>query len=53
MDKYMPAIYKARKKLEFPNMKQDDLSAVDYEIQFVRLLKYAPEEVATDELKRD
>ena len=25
----------------------------DYEVQFVRLSKYAPEEVATDELKRN
>ena len=26
---------------------------VEYEIQFVRLSKYAPEEIATDEMKRD
>ena len=53
MDKYMSPMYKARKKLEFLNLKQDELSVADYEVQFVRLSKYAPEEVATDELKRD
>ena len=52
-DKYIPVVYKARKKLEFLNLKQDDLSIAKYKIQFVRLSKYAPEEVATDELKRD
>ena len=34
-NKYMSVIYKARKKLEFLNLKQDDLSVADYEIQFV------------------
>ena len=53
MDKYMSPIYKARKKLEFLNLKQDELSVVDYEVQFMRLSKDVPEEVATDELKRD
>ena len=53
MDKYMLVVYKARKKLEFLNLKQDDLSITEYEVQFVRLSKYTPEEVATDELKRD
>ena len=52
-DKYMPVVYKARKKLEFLNLKQEDLLVAEYEVQFVRLSKYAPEEVATDELKRD
>ena len=53
MNKYMSPMYKARKKLEFLNLKQNELSVVDYEVQFVRLSKYATEEVATDELKRD
>ena len=53
MDKYMSPMYKARKKLEFLNLKQDELSVIGYEVQFVRLSKYAPEEVVTDELKRD
>ena len=52
-DKYMSVAYKVRKKLEFLDLKQDDLSVAEYEVQFVRLSKYAPEEVATDELKRD
>ena len=52
-DKYMPAVYKDKKKLEFLNLKQEDLSVADYKVQFVRLSKYAPEEVATDELKRN
>ena len=52
-DKYIPAVYKDKKKLEFLNLKQEDLFIVDYEIQFVRLSKYIPEEVATYELKRN
>ena len=52
-NKYMPVVYKARKKLKFFNLKQDELSVVEYEVQFVRLFKYAPEEVATDKLKKD
>ena len=49
----MLAICKDKKKLEFLNLKQEDLFIVDYEIQFVRLSKYIPEEVATYELKRN
>ena len=52
-DKYMLAVYKEKKKLEFLNLMQDDLSVANYEVQFMRLSKYAPEEVATDELKRN
>ena len=51
-EKYIPAVYKEKKKLEFHNLKQEDLSVANYKVQFVRLSKYAPEEVATDELKR-
>ncbi|KAL0349961.1 UNVERIFIED_CONTAM: Transposon Ty3-G Gag-Pol polyprotein [Sesamum radiatum] len=32
---------------------ENELSVAGYELQFVRLSKYAPEEVNTDELKRD
>ncbi|KAL0427076.1 UNVERIFIED_CONTAM: hypothetical protein Slati_2882400 [Sesamum latifolium] len=32
---------------------QNELSVAGYELQFVRLSKYAPEEVSTDELRRD
>ena len=46
-------MYKAKKKLEFLNLKQDELSIAEYEVQFVRLSKYAHEKVATDELKWD
>ncbi|KAK4395973.1 hypothetical protein Sango_1751600 [Sesamum angolense] len=42
-----------RKKVEFLELKQNELSVAGYELQFVRLSKYAPEEVSTDELKRD
>ena len=49
----MPAVYKDKKKLEFLELKQNDLSVADYEVQLIRLSKYAPEEVATDELKRN
>ena len=47
----MLAIYKDKKKLKFLNLKQKELSVADYKVQFVRLSKYAPEEVAIDELK--
>ncbi|KAL0302541.1 UNVERIFIED_CONTAM: Retrovirus-related Pol polyprotein from transposon.6 [Sesamum calycinum] len=52
-DKYTPPVYRNRKKLEFLEVKQNELSVAGYELQFVRLSKYAPEEVSTDELKRD
>ncbi|KAL0453295.1 UNVERIFIED_CONTAM: hypothetical protein Slati_1307600 [Sesamum latifolium] len=42
-----------RKKVEFLELKQNELSVAGYELQFVRLSKYAPEEVSTDELRRD
>ncbi|XP_048226844.1 uncharacterized protein LOC125369163 [Ricinus communis] len=51
--KYMPPIYQERKKLEFLELKQNEMSVADYELQFTRLSRYAPEEVATDELKRN
>ena len=34
-DKYMPDVYKDMKKLEFLELKQNDLTAADYEVQFV------------------
>ncbi|KAL2251881.1 UNVERIFIED_CONTAM: hypothetical protein Sindi_2310400 [Sesamum indicum] len=52
-DKYTPPVYRNRKKVEFLELKQNELSVAEYELQFVRLSKYAPEEVSTDELKRD
>ncbi|KAL2251636.1 UNVERIFIED_CONTAM: hypothetical protein Sindi_2285900, partial [Sesamum indicum] len=41
------------KKVEFLELKQNELSVAKYELQFVRLSKYAPEEVSNDELRRD
>ncbi|KAL0393200.1 UNVERIFIED_CONTAM: hypothetical protein Sradi_2542800 [Sesamum radiatum] len=52
-DKYTPPVYKNHKKVEFLELKQNELSVAGYELQFVRLSKYALEEVSTDELKRD
>ncbi|KAL0302494.1 UNVERIFIED_CONTAM: hypothetical protein Sangu_3098300 [Sesamum angustifolium] len=52
-DKYTPLVYRNRKKVEFLELKQNELFVVGYELQFLRLSKYAPEEVSTDELKRD
>ena len=39
-EKYMPAVYRDRKKIEFLELKQNDLSVAEYEIQFVRSSKY-------------
>ncbi|KAL0368014.1 UNVERIFIED_CONTAM: hypothetical protein Scaly_1020300 [Sesamum calycinum] len=52
-DKYTPPVYRNRKKVEFLELKQNELSVAGYELQFLRLSKYAPEEVSTDELRRD
>ena len=52
-DKYTPPVYKSKNKVEFLELKQDDKSVSEYELQFVRLSKYAPEKIATDEMKRD
>ncbi|KAL0319919.1 UNVERIFIED_CONTAM: hypothetical protein Sradi_5253400, partial [Sesamum radiatum] len=52
-DKYTPPIYRNRKKDEFLELKQNELSIAGYELQFVRLSKCASEEVSTDELRRD
>ncbi|KAK4383726.1 hypothetical protein Sango_2748400 [Sesamum angolense] len=48
-----PPVYRNRKKVEFLELKQNELSVAGYELQFVRLSKYAPEKVSTDELRRD
>ncbi|KAK4404288.1 hypothetical protein Sango_0797400 [Sesamum angolense] len=52
-DKYTPPVYRNRKKIEFLELKKNELYVVGYELQFVRLSKYAPKEVSTDELRRD
>ena len=53
MKKYTPAVYRDKKKIEFLELKQNELSVAEYEVQFMRLLKYALKEIATDELKRN
>ncbi|KAL0438841.1 UNVERIFIED_CONTAM: hypothetical protein Slati_2367100 [Sesamum latifolium] len=52
-DIYNPPVYKNCKKVEFLELKQNELSVAGYELQFVRLSKYAPEDVSTNELRRD
>ncbi|KAL0313648.1 UNVERIFIED_CONTAM: Retrovirus-related Pol polyprotein from transposon.6 [Sesamum radiatum] len=51
-DKYTPLVYRNRKKVEFLELKQNELSVAGYKLQLVRLSKYAPEEVSADELRR-
>ena len=51
-NKYTPRVYKSKKKVEFLELQQNDKSVAEYELQFVRLAKYAPEEIATNEMKR-
>ncbi|XP_011071700.1 uncharacterized protein LOC105157096 [Sesamum indicum] len=52
-DKYTPSVYRNRKKVEFLELKQNELSVAEYELQFARLSKYAPKEVSSNELRRD
>ena len=52
-EKYTPPVYKSKKKVEFLELKKNEKSVSEYELQFVRLSKYAPEEIATDEMERD
>ncbi|KAL0285845.1 UNVERIFIED_CONTAM: hypothetical protein Sangu_2762000 [Sesamum angustifolium] len=52
-DKYTPPVYKYCKNVEFLKLKTNKLSVAGYELAFVRLSRYAPEEVSSDELKRD
>ncbi|KAL0286803.1 UNVERIFIED_CONTAM: hypothetical protein Sangu_2720000 [Sesamum angustifolium] len=52
-DKYTPPVYRNHRKVEFLELKQNGLSVAGYELLFVRLSKYVPEEVSTDELRRD
>ncbi|KAL2243565.1 UNVERIFIED_CONTAM: Retrovirus-related Pol polyprotein from transposon [Sesamum indicum] len=52
-DKYTPPVYRNREIVEFLELKQNELSVAEYELQFVRLSQYGPEEVSTNELRRD
>ncbi|KAK4400833.1 hypothetical protein Sango_1189400 [Sesamum angolense] len=51
--KCTPPVYINHKKVEFLELKQNELSVVGYKLQFVRWSKYGAEEVSTNELKRD
>ena len=51
--KYTPPIYRDKKKREFLDLQQNEMSVEEYDLKFTRLSKYAPEEVATEELKRN
>ncbi|XP_050233342.1 uncharacterized protein LOC126681830 [Mercurialis annua] len=51
-ERYMPPVYRHKKKIKFMELKQNELSVSDYKLQFVRLSKYAPEEITTEERKR-
>ena len=51
LEKYISDDYMNRKKIEFLRLKQNELSEVEYEKQFVELSKYGPEEVVIDERK--
>ncbi|KAK4402404.1 hypothetical protein Sango_0981100 [Sesamum angolense] len=52
-DKYTLSAYRNRKKVEFLELKQNELFVAGYELHFVRLSKYALEEVSADELRKD
>ena len=51
--KYTPPIYRDKKKRQFLDLQQNEMSVEEYDLKFIRLSKYAPEEVATEELKRN
>ncbi|XP_050211512.1 uncharacterized protein LOC126661695 [Mercurialis annua] len=50
--KYMPPVCRDKKKIEFMELKQNELLVSEYELQFIRLSKYGPEEITTEERKR-
>ena len=47
-DNYMPEVYQDEKRKEFLNLKQNNMSIVDYEVQFNQLSRYASYMVATE-----
>ncbi|KAH6814101.1 hypothetical protein C2S51_023119 [Perilla frutescens var. frutescens] len=47
--KYIPAHYQHQKANEFWNLKQGNKSVADYDLQFNRLSRYAPQTVDTEE----
>ena len=51
--KYTPPIYRDKKKREFLDLQQNELSVEEYDLKFTRLFKYALEDVDVEELKRN
>ena len=47
-DNYMPEVYQDEKRKEFLNLKQNNMSIADYEVQFNQLSRYASYMVATE-----
>ena len=47
-DNYMSEVYQDEKRKEFLNLKQNNMSIVDYEVQFNQLSRYASYMVATE-----
>ena len=45
-------MYRDRKKMEFLNLEQENMTVSEYEMQFSRLSKYALEEVAIENAKQ-
>ena len=50
--KFIPKVVRERKEEEFISLKQRALTVAEYETQFTKLSKYAPEMVSTDEKRR-
>src|ERR1043165_7340555 len=50
-DRYMPQIYRDRKETEFLNLKQGDMSVIEYQNRIIALAKYAPMAVVTEASK--
>ncbi|XP_059628634.1 uncharacterized protein LOC132271309 isoform X2 [Cornus florida] len=52
-EKYFPYAVRAAMKTEFLNLQQGNMTVAEYEQQFTRLSLFAPEEVDTEEKKRN
>ena len=47
-NKFIPKVVKKRKEKEFINLRQKTLTVTQYEVQFTKLSKYAPDMVNTE-----
>ena len=47
-DKFIPLVERERKEEEFMSLRQRTLTVAEYEVQFAKLAKYAPEAVNTE-----